>query len=247
MKRLFKIKFILFLFLFLVLVIHFLPMLFLKTPKMIFKESDNFIFYYEKQDEKAIHDIEKILENNINRINEKLEFEDEKKTNVYVYPNQKKMQIRKYGYFTILLNLEWYIGDNIRDKILLVSPSNSGKTHSYDSIIEAAPHEYVHTVVYRINPKTPLWINEGVALFLTNGTYNDLTGYRIPTFKDTQSNSPLVFARSNGYDFAHLYIQYIEDEYGFHKVNELIRFGGDVNKVFEKSAVDIYDEWIKTL
>lgn len=122
---------------------------------MISKETEAFIIYYETQDEEAVQDIADILEKTYKKINSEMKFNRTEKTKIYVYPDQKTFQTKKYGNICRIIGPKWYIGDNVKDKVTIVSPLNPGPAHDYDSIVQAVVHEYVHTVVYHINKKTP--------------------------------------------------------------------------------------------
>ncbi len=66
----------------------------------------------------------------------------------------------------------------------------------------------------------------------------------ISTYKETCSNNPLTFSNCGRYTYAHTYIEYIENVYGWNAVLK-IRESGDYEEVFGKSKEDIYDEWVE--
>lgn len=76
------------------LIITFLPTFNLKTNKMISKETDNFVFYYEKQDENAALDMAEILEKTYKKINSAMNFNRTEKTEIYIYPNLQTFQTK---------------------------------------------------------------------------------------------------------------------------------------------------------
>ncbi|WDC84526.1 hypothetical protein PL321_01880 [Caloramator sp. mosi_1] len=79
MPKKLKILFIAIISLIYVGIILFLPTFNLKTTKMISKQTDKFIFYYEKQDEKAVLDMAEILEKKYETINSATKFSSTKK------------------------------------------------------------------------------------------------------------------------------------------------------------------------
>jgi hypothetical protein len=109
-------------------------------------------------------------------------------------------------------------------------------------------HEYIHTIIYRLNKNCNLWINEGMALFLTNGNRakNTLKYYEIPKMKLFKNNNPLTFERNNGYAFADKFIEFTLNAYGIEKVYELIN-NNNYEEVFGKKLKTIYEEWIEYL
>lgn len=222
-----------------------LPTLKLKTNAMKTKESQHFTFYYEEKDKKAIEDIEKALENMYKSINESMDFTNRSKSKVYIYGDLKTLHKKKYGYLGTMLGPDWYIGDNIKDKIIIVSPLNPGTEHNYESIVQAAVHEYVHTVVYQINKKAPKFLNEGLAGYLSGNTKPNYKINAIPTIEDTKISNPIKFGNSGMYGASYTYIHFLEEEYGMDKVLSLVKNPKDYEKIFGVSEDDIYNNWIE--
>lgn len=149
------------------------------------------------------------------------------RTRVFVYPDQRQFQRVKYGLLADLLKLGWYIGDNLGADVLLVSPNARVRDHSRASILHAVQHEFVHTVVFRINPHCRLWLSEGLALYLANGDISSspLDRQAIPGKAIFLNRNPLYFSRHGGYAYAHWFIQFILQDYGREKLLDLIRTG----------------------
>lgn len=222
-----------------------LPTLKLKTSTMKIKESEHFIFYYEEKDKMAIEDIETALENMYEKINKTMNFTSDKKSKVYIYDDLKTFHKKKYGYIGTMVGPDWYIGDNIKDKIIIVSPLNPGPSHNYESVVQAAVHEYVHTVVYQINSKTPKFLNEGLAGYLSGNTKPNYKINLIPTIEDTKISNPIKFGSSGMYGASYTYIHFLEEEYGMGKILDLVKTPKDYKKIFGVSEDDIYSNWIE--
>lgn len=144
------------------------------------------------------------------------------------------------------MGLDWYIGDNIGTDVILTSPANPGKIHTYDNNKYAVLHEIVHAYVSVLNEDIDLWLTEGCALYLTNGEpfYRDyIEQIGIPTYKEICSDNPLTFSDCGGYAYAHTYIEYMEVTYGWNAVLEIIK-SEDFEEVLGKSKENIYDEWV---
>jgi len=234
------------------LMIQFYPKFSLATGNMVQYESDYIIYNYESSEQEIIDEISFDLDKDAERINKTLNFSRNQKTNIYIYPNQKIFHRKKYGslidVIKVFSNLDWYVGDNVKDNITLVSPLNPGPDHSKESIIGVIPHEYVHTIIYQLNPKTPLWMNEGIALYLTNG--KDMASYEsdyAPSFEDIQTSNPIKFARVDGYAYAQTYIEYLDITYGFDAILEFINGDLSYEDAFDQSEKKLYDGWIEYL
>lgn len=244
-KRVLKVLLGFLLFLIAALIINFIPTFNLETSDMQMLNGNWVNVYYETE-EAAAQDVFQYADGATEDIAKKLGFNEKQDINVYIYDYQNTMQKKKYGFIAPLLNLDWYIGDNIKTNVILTSPANPGEVHDYDNNKYAVLHEIVHAYIGVINENTDLWLSEGTALYLSNGEpfykeYIDNNG--VPTYKNTCSNNPLTFSNCGGYAFAHTYIEYLDVTYGWDKVLNLIKTE-DYDECFGKSKKEIYDEWV---
>lgn len=226
-------------------IINFIPTFNLKTSDMKMLNGNWVNVYYETE-EAAAQDVFQYADDATEDIAKKLGFNEKQDINVYIYDYQSTMQKKKYGFIAPLLNLDWYIGDNIGTNVILTSPANPGEVHDYDNNKYAVLHEIIHAYISVTNENIDLWLTEGVALYLSNGApfYKDYIDYNgIPTYKNTCSNNPLTFSNCGGYTFAHTYIEYLDLTYGWEKVLTLIETE-DYDECFGKSKEEIYDEWV---
>lgn len=123
--------------------LSFMPTLFIRTPGMTQLKGRHLTVYYEKEKEAAL-DICQLAEQESDRIAESLGFSAPQDIRIYIYDQQTVFQTKKYGWIALLLNLDWYIGDNRNTSVLLTSPANPGTVHGYDETKEVAIHEMVH-------------------------------------------------------------------------------------------------------
>lgn len=235
-----------------IIFVQYIPKISLDTSNMKNLETNSAIYHFQSSDEGLVEEISAVMEYKFNDINKKLVFDSQSKTNIYIYPNQKVFHRKKYGMLIDLIKifnkLDWYVGDNIKENVLLVSPLNPGTEHTKESVIDVIPHEYVHAIIYQINPKTPLWINEGIALYLTNG--KPMTGYLkndLPTYKEIQTSNPIKFANIYGYEFAHTYIEFLDKTYGFNQIITFLKSDLSYEDSFGKTSEELYDEWLTYL
>ncbi|WP_039766322.1 hypothetical protein [Caldicellulosiruptor sp. F32] len=247
-EKVIKISIILILIIAVVLIINFVPTFKLKTKNMKLIKGNWLELYYEKEEAAAL-DAFNYAEKKAEYLCKKLALKQKYKIKVFIYDKQSTFQTKKYGLVALLLNLDWYIGDNVGSTVILTSPANPGKVHTYESVKETLPHEMVHAYQYLINPRMKKWLKEGVALYLTNGGQlkrGDLQRLKIPTYEDIQTENPVKFANINGYTFADKYIEYLDRKYGWSKILQLIKTN-DCKKVFNKTAKEIYNEWVEYL
>jgi hypothetical protein len=232
---------------------NFIPTFYLESPGMNKLQGEYITVYYEKE-EAAAKDVFKLAEEESERIAAKLGFTSPQDVKLYVYDNQGTLQMKKYGLVVLFLNLfvdlDWYIGDNMGTNVILTSPANPGNAHDYESVKESAVHEMVHAYNSLLNPNMPLWVTEGMAVYLTAGQEPRenlyTTSYFVPTIEQTHTNSPIEFADIGGYAFAYTYIEYLDSVFGWEKLLAYVKTN-DFASAFGKDEGNIYDGWIEFL
>jgi len=229
------------------IVINFFPTFSLLTNGMNKYKGEYITVFYEKE-EKAAYDVFLLTNSESERISSRLGFESPQDISIYIYDNQKTFQRKKYGFIVAFLGLDWYIGDNKKTNVLLTSPANPGKVHDYDNNKYASIHEIVHAYNYLINRNMPLWVNEGVALYLSNGNppHDLYSSQKTPMIKEISTNNPIKFANIGGYVFAHTYIEYLDKIFGWNKVLAFLR-DNEYEKAFGQSEEEVYNNWIDYL
>ena len=228
--------------------INFIPTWKLETRGMHRLEGSWVDVYYEEE-ELAARDVFLLADAQTEYVAKKLGFSEKQDVNIYIYDSQSTMQTKKYGYLGPLLGLDWYIGDNIGTNVILTSPANPGRMHDYDSIKNAVVHEVVHAYVSVMNPDIRLWLTEGMALYLANGEPFDREYFsymEIPTYAETCTWNPITFSNSGGYTFAHTYIEFLNEMYGWEAVLQLIETE-DYKGIFGKTDQELYAEWVTFL
>ena len=225
--------------------INFIPTFNLKTEGMSVYQGKWVDVYYEEESA-AAKDVFEYADSSVEQIAKKLGFDEKQPVRIFIYDSQKTMQRKKYGLVGSMLGLDWYIGDNIGTDVLLTSPANPGPVHTYDDNKYAVLHEIVHAYVSVLNPKIHLWLTEGCALYLANGQeFNPkwLEYMSVPSYEDTQTRSHIRFEKCGGYSFANTYIEFLDKNYGWEKVLQLIETENYVN-VFGKTDREVYEEWV---
>jgi hypothetical protein len=207
-----------------------------------------YVTVFFEQEEEAAKAVFEVLELESRRIAAALGFDAPQNINVYLYDRQSSMQIRRFGLLVLLLNVEWFVGTNIREDVIMVSPANPGNEHDWDSILQVAIHELVHAYNHLLNPNMRLWINEGLATYLSDMNPWDW-GFRvgnIPTMQQMRTSNPLTFANIQGYQLSFTYIEYLHQTFGWDSVLTLAKTN-DFMEAFELSEAEIYDNWVDWL
>ncbi len=208
-------------------------------------EYPNVTIFHQGEKAETLDEIGSMLDST-NRVARDFFGVDIPKRTLYVFADQLEMQKQKFSDNPAMLGLDWYIGDSIGDRVLIVSPNAPLKVHTYRSVMDAIPHEYVHTVVYAINPRCPHWINEGVTIYLSNRQPVSFARDPIPPKRAFTMNDSLYFEKHNGYIYADKFIEFVERNYGRESVLGLVRTG-DYAASTGKGINRLYDEWVAFL
>ncbi|MEJ8554947.1 hypothetical protein [Tepidibacter sp. Z1-5] len=230
----------------LIIVIQSIPIFILKDIGMQRIDGDYVNVYYDKGDENGAAIVFKDLENSGKEIVNKLNYKFDSKTVIYVYKNQPLLHIRKYGLATLAIAPNWYIGDNKGSRVLMVSPEANIKDHNMKSIMSAAKHELVHTINYRINPNLSYFIDNGVATYLAKQSpyKNFIQDNVIPSIEFLDIKDELKFGNAGGYQYSYTFIEFLDKEYGWERVIELIEGNKSYMDIFSKDKQEIYNEWV---
>jgi tetratricopeptide (TPR) repeat protein len=109
-------------------------------------------------------------------------------------------------------------------------------------------HEYTHAVVHAITKRCPLWINEGLAEYFSDG-HPEKIGQVIPLRSIEKSFSGLgAGSIPTAYRESYSAVSYLIEKYGIYRVKELLvalSRGDDVNTAFGDAFGVTYDEFIR--
>ena len=227
------------------IIIQSLPILFLKNIGMESITGNYVKIEYDKGDLEGGTKVFNKLEQVAKELHNKLDFDRDEPTKVYVYKKQASLHIRKAGLITLLLPLDWYIGDNKGDIVLIVSPHSNNRIHDENSILEAAVHEFVHTINFQINPHLSYFLDNGVATYLAHQRpFNDFArNMKLPEMDYLSIKDQKRFGETGGYFFSYTFIEFLDLRYGWKAVLDLIRGELSYQEIFSKPEGDIYQEW----
>jgi len=218
----------------------------LKTSIMHELVRENLTLYYE-QEKQAAHAVLYALETGRNRIAAQLVIAMHPMVHIFVYDDLPTLH-EKYEVLYGRKPAEWVVGTCEGNIILLVSPANPGEDHDFDSLVDVALHEMAHIYNQQLNASMFMWIDEGLATFLSNQNPENY-GYKIeycPTFEEMQTNDSTVFADAEGYALSYFYIAYLVNTFGWDAVLTLAKTN-DYMMAFSRSAQNVYADWIQSL
>ncbi|MFC1975078.1 peptidase MA family metallohydrolase [Chloroflexota bacterium] len=204
-------------------------------------DTQHFTIYYEDLNQQTLKDIEQKLEANHPAIRRFFGLNDQSQRKVIVYQNVERFQRAYLGLFLSYLFGDWAAGAAFQDMVLITSPENPGSQHTYADILEIAVHEYIHTQIYQLNENADIWLDEGLATYLS-GQKSELSQMSVPTFEQMQSQSQNEFAENDGYAWSYVYVEYLVTTYGAEKVVDLVKTN-DYEGCLGQSKLVIYNKW----
>jgi len=207
-------------------------------------DTPHFTIYYEELAPQTLKDIEQKLETSYPSLNRFFGLDDQSKGKIVVYKDVERFQRAYLGFILPYFFGDWAAGAGYEDMVLIASPQNPGSEHTYADILDIAVHEYVHTLIYRLNESPDIWLDEGLATYLA-GQKSQLPA-TIPTFEQMQSQDQGEFMDNQGYAWGYAYVDYLVATYGSEKVTALVKTN-DFEGVLGKSKLTVYDEWAAQL
>ena len=205
--------------------------------------------HYQEADAQGAREVFDLLESECANLRASMKAADTGLTDIYIYHTQRQLAIREAGIVTLAIAPKWYIGDSHNGNVMLVSPYTPIEVHTHETILQAALHEYVHALVFQVNPGLSYFWDNGLATYLA-GQKPDETEFmqmQAPTLSDMHTENGLKFGNMNGYAFSYKYIEYLDKIYGWDKVMEFASGKGTYMGVFGKSEQALYDEWCQSI
>ncbi len=216
------------------------------------RETAHFSIHYQATDASCIDAVTNVLEGNHQRVCADLRVALDFKPAVRIYPDLTTFH-QAIGSPNAA---DWVVGlTNLSGEIKIVSPLRPGPQHTYDSILQALVHEFVHAVVLRGIGATalPMWLQEGVASYEA-GQMNEaawagigpyVTSNRIPSFADLGDRSR--FADLGGYAWSYTILDFAVTTYGRDTLRPWIDNGGAFEATFGVTEAAFRARWIEYL
>lgn len=203
-------------------------------------QTPHFTIHHEGLAAGTLQEMESRLEANCGRLRDFFGVDESDKGTIVVYSSVGRFQRAYLGLILAAIYGDWAAGGAYHEMVLITSPDQPGSEQTYEGMMEILLHEYVHTLVYAVNDWPDIWLDEGLATYLSGqaGVLPDT----LPGFEAMQSQSMGEFVDNNGYAVARSYVQYLIDTYGSEKVVGLVRTN-DYESRLGKSKRAVYDEW----
>lgn len=150
------------------------------------------------------------------------------------------------NYENYLIAQESYTGQRYDGSRGYVIDTNNLAMFMSPNIAEIAEHEFIHAISLRLNSSLPRWLWESVAIYGANEFVdpNELSYLRNGSFP-TLAELNTDFNESNHtiYSVGYIISEFIIHQWGTEKYYELIKQGGNLNKVLAISESEFETEW----
>jgi len=220
------------------------------------RESRHFTFFSTPGDRNVLEKIENVLENSYVRITTNLGTQFSDKIRVYVYPSIDLFHAGIYQPAAA----DWLVGAAGIRELKIVTPLNPGSVHTYESIMQAVVHEFVHASVMNLRGGRgliglPRWLNEGYAFHeadqMTDGMREAaIVEYRsrnAPTWSELADPTADEFANLNGYALSATIVEFLLDSYGRQKLIHLLRTPEDIATIYGVPGTELERLWAEYL
>jgi hypothetical protein len=202
-----------------------------------------FTVYGVEGDGQAVQDVAEALQEQALQINRAFDYDYRDPVTVEIFPDQASLD--QYGMNPDMQGYYAYSGNH---RIQMVSPSKptAQREVDYSQRVLIAVHEYVHLVNNAINPNLPLWLNEGVAVYMgphalyTYVCQNMFPFEQTPPFRELEQSYDSVPAADL---FAYAVVDFIAHEYGQEKLNLLMRNPDRLEDILGTARSEVEQRW----
>lgn len=254
-------------FIFSVIVLALFYMWYFLYNMQIKKETEHFQIRCTYKDEKIVDELSEKLEDAYKVFTKDLNIKLDKKITVRIYPS---MFYYKRGVRHCNWSDTWIFFSSAQFKdIRMLSPQYK-KINGFkqDDYIRSSIHSLVHAMMLKNDHNfntIPMWLTEGIAVYETDKVLKDYSEHvknvvnsnDIPDFNllsiphdksvlRTINSTP--FAKRHGHEFSYTIIDFIVNEHGYDKLNEIKNNNNDYFKVLGYESKDEFvDNWYRFL
>lgn len=207
-------------------------------------ETPHFSIHHEGLAPGTLNDIQDRMESKSQPLRDFFGLGEAAKGTIVVYSDIDRFQRAYLGLILSVVYGDWAAGGAYQHMVLLTSPEQPGSDQTYESMLDILLHEYVHTLVYSINDRADIWLDEGLATYLSG--QEDELPETLPDFDAMESQSMGDFVDHNGYAVGRGYVEYLVETYGSDQVVQLVRTN-DYEAQFGKSKRKVHDEWVESV
>lgn len=214
-----------------------------KPPFTLGRRSGRFTLYAAAVDEQALTDVADALQRHAPQVCRDLQCDYRRPVTVELFPDQGGLDRDERSRGT-----RGHYAHSDGSGIQMVSPRNPlpGLPLDYQTRTLIAVHEFAHLVNNEVNPRMPLWLNEGAAVFVgPHAPYAHVcrTGFpfdRVPSLRALQESYSAVPAADL---FAYSFVEFVTREHGLEVLNRLLRSPDSLEKLLGATREEIERRW----
>ena len=190
--------------------------------------TEHFIFFYAKPDERKIKEMADSVEGSYARIVGDLRCQGMRKVTIHFYPSQVALwaAIKPWNPKPSAWTTGTTLGDSVID---IISPNAPGQ--NYMEMLRSTIHEFAHCVSRHINFKivnNPRWLWESIAIYESGQVVDPktlpyLVNHHPPSLKQLND-----WSDTSIYDVGYFICQYLVETNGSGILNTLIKNNGEI-------------------
>ena len=224
--------------------VNFLPTVFLVQPGMKQMKGTYVTVYYQKE-KNAASSVYNLAGGQAPYLQQMTGLDEEKQVNIYVYDRPSTTRMKKYGVLGAFVGMDGYMGECKGNNMILVSPANPGKIRTKEEVTNHMIYELLDCYLSEVNERLSLWVKEGTILYLMDGSsyleenLEDLEEPELPALEEMTKNDEKHFQEIHGSAYAPLYLEYLDDNFGWDSVRAFLR-NEDYEEAFSKTEEEVY-------
>jgi Peptidase MA superfamily len=213
-------------------------------------ETTHFKLYSSPTDSEVLEKVGRSLELFYSKLSKHLSFELKNPLVVLIYPDLQSF----HKAINLKEKTDWVVGAASYNKLMFVSPLNPGKAHDFDSVVLAANHELVHTMLLNMSKnKLPRWFDEGIAYFFAGQLDKNqfsrvkelVRNKKQPTWAALAEFSSVEFGDQFGYPFSASAVNYLVSEFGYKKLSSAALDYQQIESIYGHSLISLEERWLK--
>lgn len=214
-----------------------------KPPFELGRRSGRFTLYAVAGDEQALADVADALQTHGPQVCRDLQCDYRRPVTVELFTDQTHLDRDERSRWS-----RGHYAFSNDSSILMVSPRNPlpGLPLGYETRVLIAVHEFAHLMNNAVNPRMPLWLNEGAAVFVgPHAPYAHVcrSGFpfdRVPSLRALQESYDAVPAADL---FAYAFVEFVTREHGTDVLNQLLRSPDSLERLLGATREEIERRW----
>ena len=206
-------------------------------------ESEHFQLFYTETDASIAPSLFQKAEQTYAACSKDFQYSFDKPIDLFIYPSVEAYHLAR--------NMEdapdWVVAHADSQTIHIVSPSNPGPCHTKKSLKMLLQLEVVESFLFKQfgNESLPRWLLFGTAA-AKGGYFIKTFKPRVPSLEELETSDTTEFAKVSGFQWSYLFVSYIEQNYGWDKLLQVLANYKKFEEIMGISPKALYQQWLDT-